>query len=422
MVGLRDTTPAATAFCVACIGASCADSPGGERAEPFRQTDSAGVVIAESFRPLWSEGEGWSVSPEPELSIGAGATGDHDPDNPAFGWIRGVQVLSDGSIAVADATIAQVLVFDSSGRFAHRFGGEGEGPGELRNLGLLAKCAGDTLITGDPYRRNFFDSQGNFIRTVSHGTAGGRPNLWLVSADCLSFLVSGRVTMNPVGDEGFVYIHLGWSDETFAVRDTVARVVVGQFQALADPEGSVGYAEVPWTSTMPIPVASEDLILGYGRWAELRFHGPDASLKRVARWHAAPESITAEDRRLFEEERAACEARYQSQRSCNALEEFTWLPSHKFFFDKLVLGAGGNIWVRSVPETSLGSSDSNLRGGPVDPERWTVLSPAGQWLSTVELPGGLALMQVANGRAYGVHRDELGVATVRVHRIETVVG
>ena len=318
-------------------------------------------------------------------------------------------------IAVADATIAQVLVFDSSGRLTHRFGGEGEGPGELENLGMLGKCAGDTLVTGDPYRYNFFDSEGNFIRTVSFGSASDRPIAWLVSEDCLRFLVSGQSMPDPVGDEGLDYKYLAWSDETFTVRDTVTRVVFGQYQPMPGSEGGetfLTYPQVPWTTRTPFPVAHEDLIVGYGRWAELRAFGPDGRLKRIARWHAEPEPITGEDRQRFEDEKAACEARYQTR--CRALEDFAWLPSHKFFFDKLVLDADGNIWARSVSPTSLGSSDSNVRGEPAGPERWTVLGSSGEWLGTVQMPEGLALAQVTNGRVYGVYRDELGVATVRV--------
>ena len=63
----------------------------------------------------------------------------------------------------------------------------------------------------------------------------------------------------------------------------------------------------------------------------------------------------------------------------------------------------GNLWARALP--------------PPDPspERWTVLSSEGRWLGVVQMPGGFTLSQVARGRVYGVHRDEMGVATARVY-------
>lgn len=415
-----------SALVLALVSVACADAPDGRRDESFLVTDSAGVVIAESFRPAWGGGGGWSVVPAPELSIGAGATGGDDPDNPAFGAIRGVQVLSDGRIAVADRTVDQVLVFDASGHFAHRFGGGGEGPGEVDDLVGLAQCAGDTLVAMGSFRRNFFDAEGNFVRSVGFGGSGDRFMAWpLVSRDCLRFLVSDPVR-DPVGDEGLRRIHLAWADETFTARDTVTRVVYGQSHPMSNPGGYATYMFVPWTTTMPWPVAGENLIAGYGRRAELRSFAPDGQLKRIARWHAEPQPITAEDRRRFEEEVAACEDRFrgrpQAEALCRSLEDFTWLPSHKFFFDKLVLDPDGGIWARAVDPTSLGAIDSNYRGEPRGPERWTVLASSGAWLGAVRMPAGLSLEQVAKGRVYGVHRDALGVATVRVHRIEKVGG
>lgn len=405
----------AAVICIACLP-GYADSQETRPDGSFLLTDSAGVAIAESFRPAWGDAGGWTTAADPELSIGAGATGGDDPDNPAFGWIRGVQVLSDGRIAVADATVSQVLVFDASGRFTNRFGGEGEGPGELANLGGLKKCGADTIITGDPYRFNFFDAEGNFVRTVVYGSSAGRI-AWLVSEDCRRFLVSGQPRPDP-GDEGVEHVYLAWSDETFTKRDTVARVVFLQYQTMRSPGGEVRVTrpQVPWTMTMALPVANEHLVVGYGLRAELRFFGPGGRLERVARWHAQPQPITGEDRGRFEDEKIACEARYQTR--CPALADFSWLPSHKFFFDKLILDSDGNVWARAVRPTSLGSADRNLRGEPVGPEHWTVLDSSAKWLGTVRMPDGLALEQVANGRVYGVHRDELGVATVRVHRIE----
>ncbi len=221
---------AATSLYLTCVFVACADSPDGGRDEAFLLTDSAGVVIAESFRPAWGDGEGWKVAREPELSIPRGTS--------------------------------------------------------------FAPSVSDTPATAP-----LFGS--------CPGTASG----------------SSSVTRCRIRSE---------------TKDS----------------------------------------------AKSTWHGRTKRLQR------------------------------------GTPEDFTWLPSHKFFFDELVLGADGNIWARSVSPTSLGSSDANRRGDPPVPERWIVLASSGEWLGTVQMPDGLALEQVANGRVYGVHRDELGVATVRVHRIE----
>lgn len=155
-------------------------------------------------------------------------TGGDDPDNPPFGRIREVSVLSDGSVVVGDISTSEVMIFDTLGRLTHRFGGKGDGPGELRDFGAASTCGEDAVITSDPYA----------------------------------------------------------------------------------------------------------------------------------------------------------------------------------FFDRLKADDEGNLWVRA-----LATPDPA-------PERWTVLGSGGRWLGVVRMPGGFTLSTVARGRVHGVHRDELGVATVRVYRLQ----
>ncbi|MCY4571261.1 MAG: hypothetical protein OXF01_00555, partial [Gemmatimonadetes bacterium] len=119
------------------------------------------------------------------------------------------------------------------------------------------------------------------------------------------------------------------------------------------------------------------------------------------RWHATPNPITAEERQRWNEEQPV--GRESGRRI--QLDDFPWLPEHKAFFDRLLADDEENIWMRTPP--------------PPDPApaRWTVLSSEGRWLGVVRMPDGFRLSQVARGRIYGIHRDELGVPTVRVHRL-----
>lgn len=98
---------------------------------------------------------------------------------------------------------------------------------------------------------------------------------------------------------------------------------------------------------------------------------------------------------------------FDSEGRCRVqLSDYPWLPEHKAFFDKLMADDGENLRVRALPPPGAA------------PERWTVLSADGCWLGVVRMPEGFALSQVARDRVYGVHRDELGVATARVYRLE----
>lgn len=383
---------------VACLSAAC-EAPPAESG--FVRTDSAGIPILESFSPEWEEGEGWTIAAEPEVAIGAGVTGDDDPDNPPFGRIRGVSVLSDGSLVVGDISTSEVMVFDALGRLTHRFGGEGDGPGELRDFAMASTCGDDTIIASDVHAFNFFDSEGRFIRRLA--TADGRTgtplNVYLVSADCQRFLVTDdryRIK-EPEGPEGLTWWDFAWTDDTFTGRDTIARV-----PDLHMYKYGIFARFVPWTErVLPIRMTGDDLVFGYSQRAELRVVAATGELKRILRWHATPDPITAEEKRRWNEEQRVGESGRLVQ-----LDDFPWLPEHKAFFDRMRADEMGNLWVRapSPPDPS--------------PERWTVLSAAGRWLGAVRMPEGFTLSTVARGRVYGVHRDELGVATARVYRLQ----
>ncbi|MDE2677265.1 MAG: 6-bladed beta-propeller [Gemmatimonadota bacterium] len=391
--------PVATVLLLTCPSTAC-ESQAGDA--DFVETDSAGVAILESFQPQWDDGHGWTVALEPELAIGAGPEGGDDPDNPPWGRVRGLNVLSNGSLVVGDASTSEVMVFDSTGQFTHRFGGQGEGPGELEDFSTVFACDGDTIIAADVYAYNYFDSEGRFLRRLA--TVDGRTQMplsvFLRSGDCRRFLVTDRYpTAEPEGPQGLTYWDFAWTDESFAGRDTVARVIEGHELRYAE----IFTRAVPWTTrVLPIRLTGDDLLFGYSQRAELRIVASDGALKRILRWHATPDPITTEERQEWNSQQVVGS---ESGRRIQ-LDDFPWLPEHKPFFDRLLADDEGNIWVRTPP--------------PPDParERWTVLGSDGRWLGTVQMPGGFRLSQVARGRVYGIHRDELGVPTVRVHHLD----
>lgn len=392
-------SPAATVVLLACLAAAC-EAP--REVADFVQTDSAGVAILESFVPAWEADAGWTVAIEPELAIGAGPAGGDDPNHPPWGRVRGVNVLSNGSLVAGDASTSEVIVFDSTGQFMHRFGGQGEGPGELEDFSTVFACEGDTIIAADAYAYNYFAADGRFLRRLAtvDGRTGIPLGVFLRSGDCRRFLVTDRYRpTEPEGPEGLTYWDFAWTDESFMGRDTIARAIAGHEMRYEE----VFIRAVPWTTRVqPIRLMGDDLLFGYSQRAELRIVAADGALKRVLRWDETPDPITAEERQRWNDQQ---EVGSESGRRIQ-LSDFPWLPEHKAFFDRLLADDEGNIWVRTPP--------------PPDPapERWTVLGSDGRWLGAVLMPDGFGLNQVARGRVYGIHRDGLGVPTVRAYRLE----
>ena len=388
--------PAATIVLLACLSAGC-EAP--REVADFVQTDSSGVAILESFVPAWGADAGWTVAAEPELAIGAGPAGGDDPNHPPWGRVRGVNVLSNGSLVAGDASTSEVIVFDSTGQFIHRFGGKGEGPGELEDFSTVFTCEGDTIIAADAYAYNYFAADGRFLRRLA--TVDGRTQsplgVFLRSGDCRRFLVTDRYRATE--PEGLTYWDVAWTDESFMGRDTVARAIAGHEMRYEE----IFTRAVPWTTRVqPIRLMGDDLLFGYSQRAELRIVASDGALKRILRWDATPDPITSEERQQWNNQQ---EVGSESGRRIQ-LSDFPWLPEHKSFFDRLLADDEGNIWVRTPPPSDPA------------PERWTVLGSDGRWLGAILMPDGFGLNQVARGRVYGIHRDELGVPTVRAYRLD----
>jgi len=116
-----------------------------------------------------------SLSVTEEVRIGSV----DDPDV-GFSRIRVVDVDRDGNIYVAESLDREIRVYDRSGVFLRRFGGNGEGPGEFQNL-MWFGVVGDTVWALDPSqkRTTLFDRTGALLSLgsweavpVTHPTPG----------------------------------------------------------------------------------------------------------------------------------------------------------------------------------------------------------------------------------------------------------
>jgi len=89
--------------------------------------------------------------------------------------VTGAVRLSDGGIAVANGGTHEVRVFDARGRHVRTIGGEGGGPGELRNPRRLFRLPDDSL--------EVVDFQTQLTDSFSAGGAYGQATANLVTDD-----------------------------------------------------------------------------------------------------------------------------------------------------------------------------------------------------------------------------------------------
>jgi hypothetical protein len=104
----------------------------------------------------------WPVDSVPLLDIAAtGPNGEVRLERPV-----GATRLSDGTIAVGDATARSVAFFDPRGRLLGRTGREGQGPGEVRSIRWIGQCAPDSVFAWDAAqgRMTVMDGAGTVAR------------------------------------------------------------------------------------------------------------------------------------------------------------------------------------------------------------------------------------------------------------------
>ena len=156
-------------------------------------TDSAGIAIATALEPLWGPGEGWAVSTEPLVEIGA-ATGGREYllDN-----VVGAARLSNGDIVLGEWMSGELRRYDRNGTFMWRAAGRGEGPGEHALLRYVGALAGDSVVTWDSGLRRVqvFAPDGAVVRTMRVDAP------WPGFLPRMAFGVSGRDLLITLADE-----------------------------------------------------------------------------------------------------------------------------------------------------------------------------------------------------------------------------
>ncbi|HYW49910.1 MAG TPA: hypothetical protein VE861_04845, partial [Gemmatimonadaceae bacterium] len=132
--------------------------------------DSAGVRIVTSTRPAWSDREALRLDGTPRLIIGYTTDSAY-----RFSQVRGVMLLSDGRIAVADGASGQLRLFSADGRFLSAAAGKGTGPGQLQQMVSARRIRGDTIAIGSDYRTvMLYSGTAQYARTMSMPVQPGR--------------------------------------------------------------------------------------------------------------------------------------------------------------------------------------------------------------------------------------------------------
>jgi hypothetical protein len=388
-------------ICVAC-GAADADRYAVDRLpELLGDTSSRGpyieVDIASGPMAEWTLAE--------TLAIGSSADGEDEGQADFFQVITDVQLLSDGRIAVLDPSAASVRIYRDDGALDAVLGREGDGPGEFRFPENVRECVQGEYhaLEGSNNRLKVFAADGSFQREFR--LFGHNPNGPLWSWDCADGVT---LTMqwgdgdNRVGEIGRFrkQVPLAVSGPDGQVIETLGRILgperyryenrgtgpapLGAVTGLAIHDGTIYVAEGPAIRVDLFSLSGNHL---RSLAADLPPRPADPAAYVRSQRSA---DMTAEETRAFN-------ARWRDW-------DFPeMLPDFRVF----IVDDDGSMWIERYP----------IPGDQTT--TWWVVDPEGSWRATVEVPGNVVLLDVAEGRAAGVRRGELDVESAVVFEIRT---
>lgn len=383
------------------LGTAC-DS--GERSRG-NATDNADIPIVTSD-PSASDAT-CRADPEPMLTIGDAVGGD---ENLWFSTIRGVGLLSDGSVAAIDRSSEEVRVFGPDGRHLVSMGRSGDGPGEFRSAWFLWVLPGDTLWVGDyrPWRYNVFTRDGQFVRAVEMTPVYPNPSR------------AGGVLLDGTSiNTRTTYI----ARSNFTVPDTLlveahdadGRLVSTLARVPNRVEGTTAKSEAANLTLSPLFAASgfadaigNTVAVGHGRDPEVRLFDRELSLQRIVRWSEPSRRVTSADvsawRDSYVESRGG-----RGSEQWSAFDEAridTDRPAADVFpaFTSMRLGTDGRLWI------------GPYRKPGQDPRRWMAFEPDGTFSCHLDrVP--LTIHEIGADYVLGVQSDDLGVENVAMYRL-----
>lgn len=376
------------------------------------QRDSAGIRIVEHSAGVTGLPT-WTVAEPPEAVIGE--TADVDVAH-QFTQIRGAVRLSDGRIVVGDTESREARYFEPSGRYLLTVGGQGEGPGELRNLYSVDRLPGDTLVIGGwPIgSRYWFDERGDFIRNQALGPwFPGRAGRTMLDGSLVidSYQQGGLGntveyfaaygTESTIRPHGFLE-RISRNGET---RDTVAPFAAEEQYKMGELRSTFAMHALPFTPIGLIAWSRGEIHVGDTERAEVITYGFDGVPRRILRWTPEPVRVTAEDRRRFHDEVINGARNPVQARNLERWFLEISYPETKPAFDGLIAHDDGTLWIK----------DSPVAGAERD--YWTVYAPDGRAAARVVLPPDLDVLDVDGTHVLARWTDELDVQYVRSYRI-----
>jgi hypothetical protein len=370
------------------------------------ERDSAGIPILENRADTAALRAGWSIDPDPLVTIGGLQSDSSQQLYQVSGGVR----LADGRIAIANGGSSDIRVYGPNGSVAAIYGRQGEGPGEFTSPQLAGVIGDDSLIVFDSQLRriSILDADTGYVRSVLVGDEGGGFPLARGALGDGDLLLGGGMYFSSAN--GFPsgltrppsrYLVVGLDGE--AVGDFGEIPAAEMFAKVS----STGFSArlVPFGKITAIAATSDRIWLGTGETWEIRAFRPDATLARIVRFDRAQAPVTASLVEAFVEEQVADARDPNEVRTRRAFYAEMPTPSSVPPYELFAADALDVLW---IGEYLLPGKQRRT---------WTLADSTGRAIGRVTTPARTVPLDIGPDWLLAVTRDEYDVESVTLWRL-----
>lgn len=335
--------------------------------------------------------------------------GDHDATVEVPLWtVADALLLSDSVLFIAEGRTRSIVRVDLERGTVTRLGGEGDGPNEFRGLGSLHEGTSGAIGAFDSRRLRYveLDDHGGVVVEESV------PSLPRVGTVEYHVAGDGTAFLFPTGPMPPPDAPIG----QYRARVPVLRVAEHS-DTLTVVSGRAHYQHghavggVVFGAESLMAAAPSGVWIGDTAEQEVRYWSSTGLAPTlIVRWTMADREVSPQRKEAFLDHFFERES-VEDQATRSMLQEMIRFADEEPAFGSLLTSSSGSLWIgSSVPP------ESTERHAAQD---WVMVDVHGEALARLTTPEGFRLLQIEEGFVIGVHTDELGVESVRLHRVET---
>lgn len=341
--------------------------------------------------------------------------------------VDGLVINDAGEVTLADPQTHVVRVFSRDGKVLRRFGGRGDGPGELRRPFLITSRA-DTLFVVDENGINMFTLDGRYLDRTPIAMITNRQGRSYAQHFPRTIAATGsRLVISDVPPS--MQGHDTTYQETYSLRqvDPQTGVISEAFQQILSEKYYPRGISARWRARFGVERQfglmpdGAVIVNGFeGRTLNVYVDGRqtarvvfDAPRREVT--NRELDALTDQRTRVLKEHMATTEISYPPGYLQKSIKHTKRLPYFRYHpaVGRILVSTDGHVLVHR-PDLSEGTFDWDALWGPTV---WNVLTNDLRVVGRIELPAGFTPVAFNGSMIAGTTRDSLDVPSVSAYRV-----